>query len=68
MRLGFSYLRYKRKIRKAGKVFRRRLEQNGLPPQAARQLAEAYEESLSVRKLIRQFGGQGLPTGFFKMG
>jgi hypothetical protein len=68
VKLGFTFLRYKRKCRKAGKVFRRQLVRGGLPPDVARRLASTYEEALSIRRLVRDLGSTGGPASLLKMG
>jgi len=54
LRLGISYLRYKRQAKRAGKSFLRSLVANGIPEKEARDLADDYMTSFSVRTIIRQ--------------
>ncbi len=54
LRLGISYLRYKRQAKKAGKHFFRSLVANGIPEKEARVLADEYMVSFSIGSLMRQ--------------
>ena len=56
LRLGISYLRYKRQAKRAGKSFLHSMVVNGIPEKEARDLAEDYMTSFSVRTIIRQLG------------
>ncbi len=56
IRLGLSYLKHKKGSQKATKTFVRSLEENGVPPDLAMRLGEAYGSELSVRKLIDSGG------------
>lgn len=57
IRLGFSVLRMKRRVRKGSNRLRRTLIKNGMCPERARILAYKYEEGLSLRKLINTATG-----------
>lgn len=61
VRLGVSYLRLKRKARKASDEFARQLEHEGVPHALARELGDAYGSELSLRKFFDMTGG-----GFFR--
>jgi hypothetical protein len=54
LRLGISYLRFKRQAKKAGKRFFRSLVVNGIPEKEARILADEYMVSFSIRGLMRE--------------
>ena len=56
LRLGISYLRYKRQAKRAGKSFLRSLVVNGIPEKEARDLADEYMTSFSFRNIVRQLG------------
>ncbi len=56
LRLGISYLRYKRQAKRAGKVFFRSLLANGVPEKEARDLADEYMGAFSLRDIARQIG------------
>jgi len=56
LRLGISYLRYKRQAKRAGKSFLRSLVVNGIPQKEARDLADEYMTSFSFRNIVRQLG------------
>jgi hypothetical protein len=56
LRLGVSYLRYKRQAKRAGRSFFHSLVANGIPEKEARDLADDYMTSFSVKKIIRQLG------------
>jgi hypothetical protein len=56
LRLGISYLRYKRQAKRAGKSFFRSLVVNGIPEKEARDLADEYMTSFSFRNIVRQLG------------
>ena len=56
LRLGISYLRYKRRAKKAGKSFFHSMVDNGMPEKEARYLADDYMTSFSVKTIIRQLG------------
>jgi hypothetical protein len=47
-RLGFAYLRFKRKAKKAAGVFERELLAGGIDRERARQLTEMYLESSRI--------------------
>ena len=62
IRFGFTFLRFKRKVRKCAKVLRKSLVKNGMDKKLAKELAEAYEINLSIRELIK---GRGVDIPFF---
>jgi hypothetical protein len=56
VKLLFTYMKFKRKTRKSTKVFRKSLIKSGMNRQQAKELAEAYEVTFSIRKMIREGG------------
>jgi hypothetical protein len=58
-----TFMKFKRRTRKSAKVFRRSLVRSGMDRQQAKELAEAYEVTFSVRKLIKE--GDFLPSNIF---
>jgi hypothetical protein len=54
LRLGVSYLRYKRHAKKAGKFFHRSLVINGIPEKEAQDLTDEYMTSFSIRAILSQ--------------
>lgn len=56
LRLGISYLRYKRQAKRAGKSFFRSLVVNGIPEKEARDLTDEYMTSFGFRNIVRQLG------------
>lgn len=62
IRLFFTYLRFKRKVRKSTRKLRKGLRKGGMSKERANQLASKYEEGLSIRKFFRDnIGGSDLP-------
>ena len=52
-KLAVSYMRIKRKSRKAVKSFKKSIESEGLPPEVAKSLCAAYDESTSIfRRMV----------------
>jgi len=61
VKIGISYMKTKRRMRKAVKSFRKGIAGEGLPPEVAESLTSVYDEGTS---LFRQFAGsliRGLP-------
>ena len=56
LHLGFSYLKGKRKVKRAGREFHRQLIINGIPPENAKRLTEVYTSQFSFRKLFNEVG------------
>lgn len=56
LRLFVSYLKAKRRANAAGKEFFNALIAGGIPKDEARSLADAYSSSVSIRKIMRDFG------------
>ncbi len=54
---GWAYLKTKRRIRMGSKYVMKGLLESGMPKELAHQLVDQYETDLSVRKLIKGFGG-----------
>jgi len=52
IRLGFKYLRMKKRSQRATKRFVRNLQANGMPEEEAKKLGELYSTELSIRKLL----------------
>ena len=59
LRVGWSWLRVKKKAQRAEKLFRKRLEAAGMEKELARRLAERYASTVKLRKLMREFGVSG---------
>ncbi len=58
LRFGLFYLKFKRKMRKGAKVLRKSLIKSGMSKAQAKELAEVYEVSFSIRELLKD---QGVP-------
>ncbi|MFP4170337.1 MAG: hypothetical protein ACLFUV_04880 [Methanomassiliicoccales archaeon] len=56
LHLGFSYLKGKRKVKRAGREFHRQLIINGVSPDNAKRLTEVYTSQFSFRKLVNEAG------------
>ncbi len=67
-KMGILLIQYKRKQRKASRIFRKELIRGGLPRDRANELAVAYAESIGIRKMLRQMGGLGGSTRFLQTG
>lgn len=53
VRLAVSYMKIKRRSRRAVKSFRKSLSDEGLPPEVAKSLVSEYDESTSIfRRLV----------------
>ena len=52
IRLGFSALKFKRRVKKSARKMRRVLVKGGMSRDRAKELVCKYEEGLSIRKLI----------------
>jgi len=52
IRLGFNYLRMKKRSQRAAKRFVRNLQANGMPEAEAKRLGESYGTEISIRKLV----------------
>ena len=62
IRLVFSALRFKRKVKKSTKKLRKGLRKGGMSKERANELAQKYEESLSIRNFFRNaIGDSDLP-------
>lgn len=57
LKVGFDYLRLKRKARKASATFVRELERGGIPPDLARELGDEYGSEVRVRSIMDMVGG-----------
>jgi hypothetical protein len=57
LKVGFNYLRLKRKARKASAAFVRELERSGVPSDLARELGDEYGAEISVRSIADLVGG-----------
>lgn len=57
IRVGISFLKLKRRAKKAGKRFYKELVRNGVPPQEARKLADEYTSMVSIRYWAKNLGG-----------
>lgn len=54
IRLGGTFLRFKRQAKKAGKVFRKELVKQGIDKQTAQELTEIYMEGSHLSKYMMQ--------------
>jgi hypothetical protein len=54
---GWAYLKTKRRIRKGSKFVMKALLENGMPKELAHQLVDQYETDLSIREIMKRFGG-----------
>jgi ABC-type long-subunit fatty acid transport system fused permease/ATPase subunit len=52
VRVGWAFLRAKKKAQRAERRFRRQLVSGGMDEEMARQLAERYIETVRLRKLV----------------
>ena len=52
LKLGIAFLRFKRKVRIASKIFKKELKESGLAKYHAKELALEFEEFASVRKFL----------------
>ncbi len=60
LRAGIAYLKFKRKARKAARIFERELLAGGIDPEGARTLTEMYLESSRIVHMgIRGAGNRG---------
>ncbi len=65
IRLGFSFLKFKRRVKKNTRKLKRGLVKNGMSRERAKELANKYEEDLSIRKFMKNaMGDSGLPSFF----
>jgi hypothetical protein len=65
LKIGWRYLKVKRKARKAETIFRKRLLAGGMDPESAARLAEDYASTVSIRQIITTMGvpGKALDNG-----
>jgi hypothetical protein len=54
---GWAYLKTKRRIRKGSKYVMKGLLENGMPKELAHELVNQYESDLSIRRIMKEFGG-----------
>lgn len=59
VKIGWRFLKVKRKARKAETLFKRRLIDGGMDPGSAAHLAEAYGSTVSIRQLLQTMGIPG---------
>ena len=65
IRLGFSALKFKRRVKKSARKMKRGLIKGGMSRDRAKELVCKYEEDLSIRKFIKSnMGDSGLPSIF----
>ena len=65
IRLGFSALKFKRRVKKSAKKMQKGLIKGGMSKERANELVCKYEEDLSIRKFIKSnMGDSGLPSIF----
>lgn len=55
VRLGATFLRFKRRTSRAGKIFEQELRRQGLDPETASRLTQAYLEGGSLRHYIQMW-------------
>jgi len=60
-RLSLIYVRLQVKSKRAGRKFRRHLIHGGMRRELADRLVEDYRGAASLRKLVSQLGGNGIP-------
>ncbi len=63
-KLFFSFLRFKRRVRKSTRKLKKSLVKGGMNRKQAADLAARYEESVSIRKLIKSNVGSSTPFSF----
>ena len=65
IRLAFSALKFKRRVKKSARKMKRGLIKGGMSRDRAKELVCKYEEDLSIRRLIKSnMGDSGLPSIF----
>lgn len=64
IRLGLTFLRFKRKAKKDARILRKSLVKNGMDKDMAKELADAYAMQISIRKLFKGQGAE-FPFNFF---
>lgn len=64
-RLGISFMRFKRRVRKNARILRKSMIRNGMERKLATDLAEAYAMNLSIRELMKHSGAE-IPFNFNK--
>jgi len=60
LRLFFSYLRAKRRANVADRRFFEAMVEGGVPREEARELADEYSSSISLRRIMRDYGFVGM--------
>lgn len=63
LRVGFAYLRMKRRVRKTARSFEKGMLSHGMPPDLARRLTVSWEGGMRTRNLIRRVSGGTFPRG-----
>jgi len=64
LKMAVSYMRIKRKSRRAVKSFREGLRSEGLPPEVAESLCDVYDENTSI---FRRLVSSAMHGGFASM-
>ena len=64
VKLLFTFLRFKRRVRMSAKKMKKSLVKGGMNRRQAADLAARYEESVSIRKLIKANVGASSPFSF----
>ena len=64
VKLLFTFLRFKRRVRMSAKKMKKSLVKGGMNRSQAADLAARYEESVSIRKLIKANAGGSSPFSF----
>lgn len=63
LKLGWQYLRIKKRAQRAEKVFRKKLLAAGLEKETAERLAERYASTVRLKELLRTIGVPGSAMG-----
>jgi hypothetical protein len=65
LKLGWRFLKVKKKAQRAEAIFRRRLVASGLDPETAQRLTDRYGSTVSVRSILQtiRFRGRALDNG-----
>jgi hypothetical protein len=63
LRVGFAYLRMKRRVRKTAKSFKKGMLSRGMSPDMARKLTLSWEGDMRTRTLLNRVTGGTFPRG-----
>ena len=56
LKIGWRYLKVKKRAQRAEKLFRKRLEASGIDRETAVKLADRYASTASIRHMLQTFG------------